>query len=80
MTKREKILEEHPDAVFVDGMDKAITGYCLESGRVIYSRRKMLIRLMLDEDMKQEEAVEFLTYNVICAHVGEQTPIFMEEL
>ena len=82
MTK-EELLEEYGDLigdvelVTVDGYDDAILGIDSKSYRVIYDADEMVDILMEDEDMSEEEALEYLDYNVFNAWIGDQTPIYM---
>jgi len=45
--------------------------------RLIYSVTKMIE--ILSEDMSEEDAIEHLEYNVFCAYVGENTPIYCHD-
>jgi len=81
---REKLLEEYPDInfLFADGLDEAIIGVDISSfnsePRVVYSIKKCIE--ILERDMAYEEAVEHFAFNVSGAYVGEQTPIWMDEI
>jgi len=67
----------------IDGFDGAIIGACMTwhgnmlVERVIYSGEKILKELMTRDKMSQEEAEEFITFNMVGAYVGEATPIVM---
>ena len=78
--KLESILENYPDETFLkaDGFDDAIIGFDENSLRLIYSMSKCLDILM--EDMSYEDALEHFYYNVSGAYVGEQTPIWCNDL
>jgi hypothetical protein len=78
--KLESILENYPDETFLkaDGFDDAIIGFDEHSLRLIYSMSKCLDILM--EDMLDEDALEHFYYNVSGAYVGEQTPIWCNDL
>jgi len=82
MTK-EELLEEYGDLVgdvqlvTVDGYDDAILGIDSKSYRVIYDADEMVDILMETEDLTEEEALEYLDYNVFNAWIGDQTPIYM---
>jgi hypothetical protein len=78
--KLESILENYPDETFLkaDGFDDAIIGFDEHSLRLIYSMSKCLDILM--EDMSDEDALEHFYYNVSGAYVGEQTPIWCNNL
>jgi hypothetical protein len=78
--KLESILENYPDETFLkaDGFDEAVIGFDEHSLRLIYSMSKCLDILM--EDMSDEDALEHFYYNVSGAYVGEQTPIWCNNL
>jgi hypothetical protein len=78
--KLESILENYPDETFLkaDGFDDAVIGFDEHSLRLIYSMSKCLDILM--EDMSDEDALEHFYYNVSGAYVGEQTPIWCNDL
>lgn len=62
-----------------DGFDEAIVGIDLNYGRVAYSKQKMLEILIERDGMSWEEAYEFAEYNIWCAWIGEQTPIYLDD-
>tara|TARA_R110002012_G_scaffold55850_3_gene142537 strand:+ start:6421 stop:6660 length:240 start_codon:yes stop_codon:yes gene_type:complete len=74
------ILENYPDEQFLiaDGFDDAIIGLEDYSQRLIYSMKECL--RILEQDMTAEEALEHFDYNVRGAYVGEQTPIWCNDL
>jgi len=84
-TKREAVnallLANDEGALFADGFDDAIIGVARgfgESPVVAYDRAKCIEILM--QDMPEDEAEEFFSFNVIGAYVGESTPIFIERV
>jgi len=80
MTEQE-LIEQYGDLGFelltADGFDDAIIGIDSKSGRVIYNVTQMAEILMRDDEMSEDEAMEYLDYNVLNAWVGDQTPIYM---
>jgi hypothetical protein len=72
----DKIIEAYNDESFLkaDGFDKAIIGVDEFSLQLIYSVSKCIE--ILCEDMSEEEALEYFSYNVSGAYVGDQTPIW----
>lgn len=76
----ESILEKYPDETFLkaDGFDDAILGVDESSMRLIYSISKCIDILM--EDMSDEDALEHFYYNVSGSYMGEQTPIWCDNL
>jgi hypothetical protein len=81
MTKRDQLLAFVPDdtLLFADGFDDAIIGLDTLSLRVVYSKQEM-IEILVNEDMTPEDAIEFLEYNTWNAYVGEQTPIYVDQI
>lgn len=72
----ESILENYYEEEFLkaDGFDEAIIGVEENSMRLIYSVKKCLE--ILQNDMGELDAMEYFTYNVSGAYVGEKTPIW----
>jgi hypothetical protein len=72
----DKIIEAFEDESFlkVDGFDKAIIGVDEFSLRLVYSVSKCID--ILCEDMSEEDALEYFSYNISGASVGDQTPIW----
>jgi hypothetical protein len=65
-------------AILLDGFDDCIVGITEEFGnepRVIYSRDKIITKLM--EDMTEDEAYEYYYYNILGGYFGERNPIFL---
>jgi hypothetical protein len=81
MTKRDQLLAFVPDdtLLFADGFDDAIIGLDTLSLKVVYSKQQM-IEILVNEDMTPEDAIEFLEYNTWNAYVGEQTPIYVDQI
>lgn len=74
----DKILDKFPDKTFLkaDGLDEAVIGVNQAGTRLIYSTAKILQILQTRDGMTEEEAQEFFDYNIECANVGPQTPIY----
>ena len=71
---RESITQINPDAIIWDAMDDAIVGIS-DDGRVVYDINK-IEHLIYDKDnMTLDEAVEWVNFNMVSAHLGEFTPI-----
>lgn len=72
----DSIVERYEDEIFLkaDGFDEAIIGVDETSSRLIYSV-SMCIEILM-RDMSEEDALEYFSYNVSGAYVGEQTPIW----
>jgi hypothetical protein len=74
------IADLNPEAVVWNGFDEAVIGMgerCTLGPVLIYSHSKM-IEILADE-MDEDEAAEYIQFNVLGAYVGEYTPIIMIE-
>jgi hypothetical protein len=74
---REKVADMNPDAVLWDGLDDAIIGISIDN-RAVYGLNKMIL-LFQQQGMSEEEAIEWMDFNIISAYVGEYTPIHIWE-
>lgn len=72
-----KITNLPEDAVIADGFDDAIIGITT-NGIVAYSYKKC-IKILVNQGMELDEAVEYFEYNVDGAYVGENTPIYIHQ-
>ncbi len=62
-----------------DGFDAAILGIGRRAGAddiLVYDYEQCVAVLIMD-GMSDEEAIEYLEYNVVGAYVGEGTPMFV---
>lgn len=75
----ESILEQYPDTASLkaDGFDDAVIGYDMNNDKLIYSYSKCIE--ILKKDMSEEDAIDYFSYNVQGAYVGEKTPIYMDD-
>ncbi len=75
------LLEQFPDQEFLiaDGFNDAIIGIEHASGRVVYDIDTM-VQILKTEGMSYEDAIEHLEYNVFGAYVGENTPIYINQI
>ena len=69
------IQEDEP--LKADGFDEAIIGQEYHDGRYVYSIERILEILMLRDDMTMEDAMEFFSFNIGGAYVGEMTPLYI---
>ena len=79
-TKRDELTERFgSDLLFADNFDNSIIGVTtgFNSGIVVYDGNKMAKELMYQHNMTDEEAWEYLEYNVFGAYVGDKTPIYV---
>jgi hypothetical protein len=78
-TVHKTIADKMKDEILkADGFDDCIIGQDHRTGRLIYSVDK-IIEQLVSEGLSYEDAVEHFGFNIGCAYVGEDTPIFMED-
>lgn len=81
--KIKDIIIEHyadtDDILFADGFDDAIIGFEPNLWKVVYSRQKCIEVLSKEDDMNEEEALDYLEYNTFNAYVGDKTPVWVED-
>jgi hypothetical protein len=71
------------DLLKLDGFDEAIIGVCMTWNnetlveRIVYDGNKIIELLKSDGEMDEEEAQDYLDFNIIGAYMGEATPIVM---
>lgn len=72
--------EEFDGVVTYDGFDDAIIGVS-DDFNAIYDYDKMVLCLMLHEDMDEEEAMEHIDYNILGFKIScEKAPIIIYRL
>jgi hypothetical protein len=79
----EEILEYYPDETFLkaDGLDSAVIGVQVgEPMRLIYSVTKIIEHLVTEDEMELEDALEHFEFNIRGSYVGEQTPIWCDDM
>jgi len=79
----EEILEYYPDETFLkaDGLDSAVIGVQVgEPMRLIYSVAKIIEHLVTEDEMDLEDALEHFEFNIRGSYVGEQTPIWCDDM
>ena len=64
------------DVLIADGFDDAVMGIEHNSSRLIYSVSLCIEILMDEEEMNEEDALDYFMYNVSGGYVGELTPIW----
>ena len=77
MNIREQLIEEldtDETLTFADGFDNAILGVLYEKSIVVYSYKKAIE--ILCEDMTEEDAVEYLSFNTLCIQ-GDNMPVWV---
>ena len=78
----DRICEMYPEESFLkaDGFDEAIIGVDTSTMRLIYSITKCIELLVKNDGLEEDAAVEFFEFNTRGAYVGEQTPIWCEDM
>tara|TARA_B100000497_G_C7307406_1_gene207537 strand:- start:189 stop:461 length:273 start_codon:yes stop_codon:yes gene_type:complete len=77
-----ELSELNPEALLVDGLNKAVIGFgskFTNAPVAIYDYDKCIEIFMEDNGWDYEEAMEWMSYNVVGAWMGEGTPIFMRK-
>ena len=60
-----------------DGFDEAIIGQEYNDGRYVYSIERILEILMLRDDMTMDDAMDYFSFKIAGAYVGEMTPLYI---
>lgn len=68
-------------ALGADGFEDALIGYGTQFNKdlAIYDYEECVIVLMKRDGMSDEEAREYMEYNVCGAYMGNNTPVFLRE-
>ena len=77
---KEEVSLLNPNALVADGLDSAIVGYGQQFPKepvLVYDYDKC-VQVFMGQGMSEDEAIEWMEYNVVNAYVGEGTPIFMK--
>ena len=74
---RDTISELFPEAIYWDDLDGCIVGVSTD-GRVIYSMYLMIEHFK--ETMSEEEALEWIDFNILNTYAGEYTPLHIWEI
>jgi hypothetical protein len=77
----EAYLHDYPNLLLVDGFEEAFVGVVETFGvspRTCYDYDKCIE--ILERDMSCEEAIEYFSFNVEGAFVGEHTPAFIKSI
>ena len=78
---REELAALNPQALLADGLDDALIGWGMQATKMpvaIYNYDKC-VEILINEGSSQDDAIEWMEYNVANAWYGEGTPIFMRE-
>tara|TARA_R100001086_G_scaffold217670_1_gene134144 strand:+ start:377 stop:763 length:387 start_codon:yes stop_codon:yes gene_type:complete len=73
---------EDEGVLLADGFEEALIGigHRFTLAVAVYDRQKCLDILMSRDGMTDEEAEEYLSFNVEGAFMGEHTPVFVEKM
>jgi hypothetical protein len=78
----DRLLKKREESVvFADGLKEAFIGigYQFHLPVAIYSQKKA-IQCLEKQGMSELEAIEYYDYNIAGSYVGENTPIFLDDL
>ena len=77
----DRLAEEFPDLLRMDGFDDAILGVVERIGlqTVCYDLNKV-IEILMEQGMDEQDAWDWYQFNMLGAWVGEATPVFLERL
>ncbi len=71
--------DENPDALLADGFEDAVIGRTANHHHpvvAVYDLAKC-VQILVDSGMTDEEAEEYLDFNVLGAYVGDNGPLFV---
>ena len=80
---QQRIAEENPEALSLDGFDDAVMGIARRCGQptlLVYSADKCIQILMRRDKMTYDSAVEYFEFNTAGAWFGPHTPIIFERI
>ena len=87
---KDQIADDNPEALFLDGMDgdknafnDALIGIAERCGMntiAAYDADIIIDILFKKYDMSMEEAIEWYDFNIAGAYLGENTPIYINDL
>jgi hypothetical protein len=70
----ERIISDNPNAILWDDLNDAVIGIS-DNLCAVYDIDKIIDCLQKNNDWNEEDAYEWLGYNILNAYVGEFTPI-----
>jgi hypothetical protein len=74
----QRIIEEYPDLIKMDGFDEAIIGVIERIGleAICYDLEKV-IEILMTQGMDEQDAWDWYQFNMVGAWVGDHTPVFL---
>lgn len=74
------LMEMTDEVVIADGLSDAFIGLAQvgkESKTVAVYDSVKIIKILMEQGLTQDEAVEYYEYNILGAYVGEATPVYL---
>lgn len=73
------LAEHSPETLLADGFDEALIGIVRQFSRhlALYDYRAC-VRILQSQGMTEEDAVEYMEFNVLGGWVGTHTPLFVD--
>ena len=76
--KRERLSEQNPDMMFMDGFDDCLIGTVMLNSKIVACYDvELVIKKHIAGGMTEDEAWEFFEFNQLSAYVGESSPAFL---
>ena len=72
--------EIYDGLLVMDHFDDCIIGVVKgidNEDKICYSYQCIIAKLIRDDEMEEEDAIEYFEYNMMGAYVGENTPCFL---
>ena len=76
---QEWVAEHNEDAIIYPDMVEALIGMCEQFGRppvAAYDFNKC-IKILIDDGMDEDEAIDYFYYNTLGTWAGDSTPVFI---
>ena len=71
---------EHNECLLAAGYDKALIVITEGANPVAVYDAGLCVKCLIEEEnMSEEEAIDFFYYNTLDSHVGEKTPIYINK-
>lgn len=83
-TKIDDILEMFPEEKILkcDGYDDCVIGFDYGLGeniKIIYSVKMILDKMVLQDGLSEDEAIEHFEFNFRSSYLGDKTPIWCQD-
>jgi len=76
--KRERLSQQNPDMMFMDGFDDCLIGTVMITSKIVACYDvELVIKKHIVGGMTEDEAWEFFEFNQLSAYVGESSPAFL---